>query len=179
MFYLRDAHNFAVKCLITSGNEILSSFGFIIFPISSYRPCITVIKNGEQLYWIVIFKVFTRKINLADDFHPVYRFIFQNIPRDCDAVAKRMFTAGQEVEKDAAGSECVALDCSVRKFSDRIVHKLQNFGRHPIQSSFQSTLLRKCPLRTYFLDVSEIGQFHLDGCRDWDEDIIRFDVAMN
>ncbi len=33
--------------------------------------------------------------------------------------AKRMFTAGQEEEKDAARSECVTLDWSVRNFLRR------------------------------------------------------------
>ncbi len=90
-----------------------------------------------------------------------------------------MSTAGQEVEKDAARSECVALDCSVRKFAAWPVHKLQNFGRHPLKSySFQFTLL-KWPLRTCFLDKSKIGQFHLDGGRHWDENGVRFDVAMD
>jgi hypothetical protein len=41
-----------------------------------------------QLYWIVIY----------------------DVDLNSNIIAKRMFTAGQEVEKDAAGSECVALD---------------------------------------------------------------------
>ncbi len=49
MFYLRDAYNLAVNCLMTSGNEILSSSVFIMSPVSSYRarstPCKSMIRK--------------------------------------------------------------------------------------------------------------------------------------
>ncbi len=152
---------------MTSDIEILSSFGFIIFPISSYRtrslPCKSMIRkmlsNSCKYH-----HTDTKELLTLIVFIELYWFVIKDVPHNLIRIAKRMFTAGQEVEKDAAGRESVALDCSVRIFSDIVVHKLQNFGRHPLFSSFQSTLL-KFPTRTCFLDKSEIGQFHLDGGR--------------
>ena len=93
-------------------------------------------------------------------------------------ISERMWSSCREIEKDATGCERVALSRSAGKFVGLVIHDLQHFRRHPIQSSLQSTL-RKRSLWTHFFRKSKIGQFHLNWSSCRDEDVVRFDVAMD